>query len=108
VTYGNQVKTNLLGVSDDVLENLGAVSRECAQEMAEGARKLLGTDIAVSITGIAGPTGESEAKPVGLVYLAIADENGTEVKEVHLSGNRSRVRHVAVLHAFNLIRMRLS
>lgn len=108
VSYGNKVKTNLLGVSDDVLENLGAVSRECAQEMAEGARKLLGTDIAVSITGIAGPTGESAAKPVGLVYLAISDENGTEVKEVHLSGNRSRVRHVAVLHAFNLIRMRLS
>ena len=108
VSYGNKVKTNLLGVSDDVLENLGAVSRECAQEMAEGARKLLGTDIAVSITGIAGPTGESAAKPVGLVYLAIADEKGTDVIEVHLSGNRSRVRHVAVLHAFNLIRMRLS
>lgn len=108
VSYGNKVKTNLLGVSDDVLENLGAVSRECAQEMAEGARKLLGTDIAVSITGIAGPTGESAAKPVGLVYLGISDEKGTDVIEVHLSGNRSRVRHVAVLHAFNLIRMRLS
>lgn len=108
VSYGNKVKSNLLGVSQDVLDNLGAVSRECAQEMAEGARKLLGTDIAVSITGIAGPTGESALKPVGLVYLAISDENGTEVKEVHLSGNRSRVRHVAVLHAFNLIRMRLS
>jgi len=108
VSYGNKVKTNLLGVSDDVLDNLGAVSRECAQEMAEGARKLLGTDIAVSITGIAGPTGESATKPVGLVYLAISDENGTEVKEVHLSGNRMRVRHKAVLHAFNLIRMRLS
>ncbi len=108
VSYGNKVKTNLLGVSNDVLDNLGAVSRECAQEMAEGARKLLGTDIAVSITGIAGPTGESAAKPVGLVYLAISDENGTEVKEVHLSGNRMRVRRVAVLHAFNLIRMRLS
>ncbi|MBO4927037.1 MAG: competence/damage-inducible protein A [Clostridiales bacterium] len=107
VSYGNKVKSNLLGVSGDVLDNLGAVSRECAQEMAEGARKLLGTDIAVSITGIAGPTGESAAKPVGLVYLAISDKNGTEVKEVHLSGNRSRVRHVAVLHAFNLIRMRL-
>lgn len=108
VTYGNKVKSNLLGVSTDVLDNLGAVSRECAQEMAEGARKLLGTDIAVSITGIAGPTGESAAKPVGLVYLAISDENGTEVKEVHLSGNRMRVRRVAVLHAFNMIRMRLS
>lgn len=107
VSYGNKVKSNLLGVSTDVLDNLGAVSRECAQEMAEGARKLMGTDIAVSITGIAGPTGESAAKPVGLVYLAIADEKGTEVKEVHLSGNRSRVRHVAVLHAFNMIRMRL-
>lgn len=108
VSYGNKVKSNLLGVSNDVLDNLGAVSRECAQEMAEGARKLLGTDIAVSITGIAGPTGESATKPVGLVYLAISDENGTEVKELHLSGNRSRVRHVAVLHAFNLIRMRLA
>ena len=108
VTYGNKVKSNLLGVSTDVLDNLGAVSRECAQEMAEGARKLLGTDIAVSITGIAGPTGESAAKPVGLVYLAISDEKGTEVKEVHLSGNRMRVRRVAVLHAFNMIRMRLS
>ena len=108
VTYGNKVKSNLLGVSTDILDNLGAVSRECAQEMAEGARKLLGTDIAVSITGIAGPTGESAAKPVGLVYLAISDENGTEVKEVHLSGNRMRVRRVAVLHAFNMIRMRLS
>lgn len=107
VSYGNKVKTNLLGVSSDVLDNLGAVSRECAQEMAEGARKLLGTDIAVAITGIAGPTGESAAKPVGLVYLAIADEKGTEVKEVHLSGNRMRVRRVAVLHAFNMIRMRL-
>ena len=108
VSNGNKVKSNLLGVSTDVLDNLGAVSRECAQEMAEGARKLLGTDIAVSITGIAGPTGESAAKPVGLVYLAISDENGTEVKEVHLSGNRMRVRRVAVLHAFNMIRMRLS
>jgi nicotinamide-nucleotide amidase len=108
VSYGNKVKSNLLGVSDDVLDNLGAVSRECAQEMAEGARKLLGTDIAVSITGIAGPTGESATKPVGLVYLAISDKNGTEVKEVHLSGNRMRVRRKAVLHAFNLIRMRLS
>ena len=108
VSYGNKVKSNLLGVSNDVLDNLGAVSRECAQEMAEGARKLLGTDIAVSITGIAGPTGESATKPVGLVYLAISDENGTDVKEVHLSGNRMRVRRKAVLHAFNLIRMRLS
>ncbi len=107
VSYGNKVKSNLLGVSGDVLDNLGAVSRECAAEMAEGARKLLGTDIAVSITGIAGPTGESATKPVGLVYLAISDEKGTEVKEVHLSGNRMRVRRKAVLHAFNLIRMRL-
>ncbi len=108
VSYGNSIKTNVLGVSEDMLGSLGAVSRECAQEMAEGARKLLKTDIAISITGIAGPTGETEKKPVGLVYLAIADENGTEVKEIHLSGNRMRIRRVAVLHAFNLIRKRLS
>jgi len=75
--------------------------------MAEGCRKLLGTDISVSITGIAGPTAYSSDKPVGLVYLALSDKNGTEVSEINLSGNRMRVRRVSVLHAFNMIRKRL-
>lgn len=107
VAYDNNVKEQLLGVTADVLADMGSVSRECAEQMAEGCRKLLNTDIAVSITGIAGPTAYGTNKPVGLVYLAISDKNGTEVSEINLSGNRMRVRRVSVLHAFNMIRKRL-
>ncbi|NLT11543.1 MAG: competence/damage-inducible protein A [Clostridiaceae bacterium] len=107
VAYDNRVKQQLLGVTTDVLENMGSVSRECAIEMAEGCRKLLNTDISVSITGIAGPSAYSTDKPVGLVYLALSDKNGTIVSEIHLSGNRMRVRKVSVLHAFDMIRKRL-
>lgn len=107
VAYDNGIKEQLLGVTQDVLTDMGSVSRECAAQMAEGCRKLLGTDISVSITGIAGPTAYSSDKPVGLVYLAISDINGTEVSEINLSGNRMRVRRVSVLHAFNMIRKRL-
>lgn len=107
VAYDNGVKEQLLGVTKDVLMNMGSVSRECAAEMAEGCRKLLGTDISVAITGIAGPTAYSSDKPVGLVYLALADKDGTEVSEIFLNGDRMRVRRVSVLHAFNMIRKRL-
>ncbi len=107
VAYDNGVKEQLLGVTQDVLSNMGSVSRECAAQMAEGCRKLLGTDISVSITGIAGPAAYSTDKPVGLVYLALSDKDGTEVSEINLSGNRMRVRRVSVLHAFNMIRKRL-
>ncbi len=107
VAYDNGVKEQLLGVTKDVLTDMGSVSRECAEQMAVGCRKLLNTDIAVSITGIAGPTAYGTNKPVGLVYLALADKDGTEVSEINLSGNRMRVRRVSVLHAFNMIRKRL-
>ena len=107
VAYDNRIKQQLLGVTSDVLENMGSVSREWAIEMAEGGRKLLNTDISVSITGIAGPSAYSTDKPVGLVYLALADKDGTIVSEIHLSGNRMRVRKVSVLHAFDMIRKRL-
>ena len=107
VSYDNRIKSSVLGVPETVLNTVGAVSEECAVLMAEGCRKLMKTDIAVSLTGIAGPEGGSDEKPVGLVYLAISDETGTTVTRMQLRGNRMRIRRVATLQAFNLIRKRL-
>jgi nicotinamide-nucleotide amidase len=75
--------------------------------MAEGCRKLMKTDISVSITGIAGPDGGTEEKPVGLVYMAVADEAGTTVRQFKFHGNRMRIRRNATLQAFNMVRVRL-
>ena len=107
VTYDNQMKETVLGVSPDTLMKFGAVSEACAREMAEGCRRVMGTDISVSVTGIAGPDGGTEEKPVGLVYLAVSDSAGTSVRQLTLRGNRMRIRRVATLEAFNLIRQRL-
>lgn len=79
VTYSNAAKQKLLGVTSELLEHHGAVSEACARAMAEGARRLAGADLAVSITGIAGPAGGSLTKPVGSVYLAVSDAAGTEI-----------------------------
>ena len=76
VSYANEVKHDLLGVPDTVLESAGAVSAPCALQMARGALDALGCDIAVSVTGIAGPGGGTEKKPVGTVYIAVASECG--------------------------------
>ncbi len=107
VSYNNDVKTNVLGVPSFVLDTAGAVSEECAVLMAEGCRRLMNTDIAVSITGIAGPDGGTDEKPVGLVYMAVADEKGTIVRQFQFHGNRMRIRRNATLQAFNLVRVRL-
>ena len=107
ISYTNRIKENVLGVPSDILTKFGAVSEECAAAMAEGVRKLMRTDIGVSVTGIAGPDGGTAEKPVGLVFLAVADDKGTEVKKLTLGGNRMRIRRVATLQAFNLLRKRL-
>ncbi|MGA9349576.1 MAG: CinA family protein [Anaerolineae bacterium] len=75
VAYSNEVKEQVLGVSGETLSVHGAVSEECAREMARGARRLFGTDVAISSTGIAGPTGGTPQKPVGLVYMALAAQD---------------------------------
>ncbi|MBM4465134.1 MAG: CinA family protein [Chloroflexi bacterium] len=75
VAYSNEVKERVLGVSGETLSAYGAVSEECAREMARGVRRLLGTDVALSSTGIAGPTGGTPEKPVGLVYVALAAQD---------------------------------
>ncbi len=107
VSYDNRIKRDVLGVRTDTLKEHGAVSSECAIEMAEGARRLLQTDLSVSVTGIAGPDGGTTDKPVGLVFIALSDRNGTIVTEHHFAGNRSRVRRNAMLQAFDIIRKRL-
>ena len=72
--------------------------------MAEGIRKASNTDIGISITGIAGPAGATAEKPVGLVYTALSDRNGTDVKRLDLWGNRNRIRYTACLHVFDILR----
>jgi PncC family amidohydrolase len=95
VSYSNAAKANLLGVSQEILETRGAVSPECAREMAEGARRALGADLAVATTGIAGPGGGTARKPVGLVYIAVADDEGVKAVEHHFAGDRVAVTRAA-------------
>jgi len=104
VSYSNEAKMENLGVRAETLKKHGAVSRETAIEMAEGMRKVARTDIAVAITGIAGPEGGTPQKPVGLVYVALADKEEVKCKELRLWGNRARIRNVTALHAFDMIR----
>lgn len=81
VSYSNRIKTQLLGVPSETLETHGAVSAETAREMVNGVRRLSGADIAVSVTGIAGPDADGTDKPVGLVYIAVSDGKNTVVKK---------------------------
>lgn len=108
VSYANQVKLELLGVDADVLSRHGAVSPEVAHQMADGARRLFGSDVALSLTGIAGPSGATADKPVGLVYYALSTRSETLVREVNVSGRpREGVQLYAAWCALNLIREHL-
>ena len=107
ISYSNEAKMENLGVGAETLQKHGAVSRETAVEMAEGVRRLAKTDIGISITGIAGPGGGTEKKPVGLVYIALADGESTLCKELRLWGDRNRIRNVTCLHVFDMIRRRI-
>jgi len=108
VTYSNRSKVEELGVRQETLDKYGAVSNETAREMAEGIRRVSGSDIGVSITGIAGPGGGSAEKPVGTVYIALADKNGSKAQKLELWGGRERIRNVACLHTFDMIRRYLT
>ncbi len=107
VTYSDAAKMRRLGVSSTTLRKYGAVSEECAREMAAGMRKTSGVDYALATTGIAGPGGATKEKPVGLVYVALASNREVIVKKLHLTGNRTRVREVTVLHALDVLRRAL-
>ena len=99
VAYSNDIKMKILSVSKQTLDTFGAVSEETAYEMAQNVREKFGADIAVSTTGIAGPTGATETKPVGLVYIAVAHKNGVSVKRYVFSGDRDTVRNNASYRA---------
>ena len=92
ITYANEAKEKILGVKHETLEEFGAVSEETAREMALGAKKVSGSDIAVSVTGIAGPGGGTKEKPVGLVYTAICYGEAVKVTKLLLKGDRDAVR----------------
>lgn len=107
ITYANEAKEELLGVSHDTLEKFGAVSRETAEEMAEGAVKAAHTDVAIAVTGIAGPDGGTKEKPVGLVYIGVNVRGNVEVREYHFSGSRQKIRESVTAAALTFLREKL-
>lgn len=106
VSYSNRIKHDVLGVSSDDLEKYGAVSETVAKQMAVGALKISGADVAVSVTGIAGPDSDSSGKPVGLIYIGLADKNNVWVRELKTSRkDRSYNRYVSASNALDMIRL---
>jgi len=103
IAYHNDVKRALLGVPEKILASHGAVSLQTALAMAEGCRERFDSDIAISITGVAGPTGGSPGKPVGLVYMAVSTRRQTEGVEHRFSGDRVEVRRQAVSAAIEMV-----
>ncbi len=106
VTYSNSAKISELGIPVHLIEKHGAVSEEVAQAMAQGARKKAGTTFAIGITGIAGPAGESERKPAGLVYISIDSDNRCETKRFIFFGGRDTIRLRAAQTALNMLRLK--
>jgi nicotinamide-nucleotide amidase len=107
VSYTNEVKHNVLGVSRELLDQQGAVCADVARAMAQGARKVLKSDLALSATGVAGPDRDDRGSPVGLVYVGLAAPDGCWVRELNLAGpkdRRDRVRTLAASHGFDMVR----
>ena len=106
-SYANSVKENVLGVPAEIIQKHGAVSSECAAAMAEGVRKLTGSDFSVSTTGIAGPGGGSEEKPVGLVWIGVSSKHGTQTYKVLNKGDRQRNIERSAAQALNYLRKKI-
>jgi nicotinamide-nucleotide amidase len=107
VVYSNALKTQMAGVPAELIAQNGAVSKEVAVALAEGIRKRCGANLGIGITGVAGPTGGSPEKPVGLVFHALASEAGTDVVERKFPGDRGRVRSFATMQALDMLRRKL-
>ena len=105
VTYQTDTKTLLAGVPAEDIEQYDVVSAQVAKDMAQGARERIGADIAVSATGLAGPGGGTEEKPVGTVYLGVSSRKGTYAIPLRLAGDRARIRQLTVKHAINALRL---
>ncbi|HEY1264706.1 MAG TPA: nicotinamide-nucleotide amidohydrolase family protein, partial [Terriglobales bacterium] len=107
VVYSNRLKTSFAGVQRELIAKYGAVSREVAGALAEGIRKRCGSTFGVGITGVAGPAGGTPEKPVGLVFHALANAEGTEVIERKFPGDRKRIRWFASQQALDMIRRKV-
>jgi nicotinamide-nucleotide amidase len=107
VVYSNQLKTELAGVPEEMIHRHGAVSREVAAALAEGIRYRCESTLGVGITGVAGPSGGTAEKPVGLVYHAVASDSGTEVVQRNFPGDRKRIRRFASTMALDMVRRKL-
>lgn len=103
ISYSNEVKHNVLGVAQELFDTCGAVSEQVAKAMAEGTKRVIGADLAVSVTGIAGPKSDNTNKPVGLVYIGVTDGVTTEVQEYHFSGDRETIRNTTAQTALNTV-----
>ena len=107
VSYANSVKAGVLGVDEKIIEEHGAVSSECVAAMAEGVRKLTGSDFSIATSGIAGPGGGSEIKPVGLVWIGVSSQKGTETFSMVFKGDRKRNIERFAANALNILRKKL-
>lgn len=107
ITYSNRSKVEELGVKQATIDQYGAVSEQTVEEMAKGIRRVSGTDLGISVTGIAGPDGGTAEKPVGLVFIALSHKDGVIVKRLDLWGSRNRIRNVTCLHVFDMLRRHL-
>ena len=103
ISYTNEVKNKVLGVPVEILDTHGAVSAPVAKAMAEGARRVIGVDAAVAVTGLAGPSGDEFGNPVGTVFIGYADEDTAFAREYHFDGSREEVREQTICAALALI-----
>lgn len=108
VAYSNEVKISNLHVNAETIEKFGAVSEQTAREMAANVRHIMKTDIGVSVTGLAGPTGGTAERPVGTVYIGISGSNGDRVQKFKFNGNRIAIKEKAVEAALVLIQVYLT
>jgi nicotinamide-nucleotide amidase len=107
VTYSNAAKTRMLGVPAEMIAAEGAVSEAVARAMADGARRAAEVDLAIAVTGVAGPGGGTAAKPVGLVWFGLASPSGISAKSKQFPGGRTAIRTATVRHAVRLLRAEL-
>jgi len=109
VTYANEIKTLLLDVPEETLKQYGAVSEQTARAMAEGVRRKSGSTLGVGVTGIAGPGGGTDEKPVGLIYIALSDGERTSVRKMNGNSMKGReyLRYLAVSNALDMVRRSL-
>ena len=103
ISYTNEVKHKVLGVPVEILDTCGAVSAPVAKAMAEGARRVIGADVAVAVTGLAGPDGDEFGNPVGTVFIGYADEKTAFAREYHFTGDRAEVREQTIEAALTLV-----